>query len=136
VEEAELLVQRDARLVGERDRSDRGGIALPLEQFEQGGEERPSDAAALGLRSEVDAGFDRPAVSGSSAERRARRIAEQPPVFLGDEPRMIARPLTRDPPRHFICARRGLLEADPAVFGVRTIDAGNRRCIIGDREPD
>src|SRR5438105_8332749 len=99
MKEAELLVERDAWLIGQRDGADRGDIALPFENANQGFEKRPADAAALCLRIEIDSGLDRPAIGPPGAECAAGRKAQQPSVLDGDEPRVVARHVARHAPR-------------------------------------
>src|SRR5262249_37913377 len=86
--EAELLVQRDAGVVGKRDPGDRRHHALSLEQIEMGREQLSPETATLRLRRKINAGLRAPAIGRAIAHRRRRGIADDPRVGLGDEPRM------------------------------------------------
>ena len=73
-----------------------------LEQAEERAQENSAKPAALRVRSEVDPGLDRPAVGAPASERRARGIAEQRTILLGDEPRVHPGLVAGEPSSHFL----------------------------------
>jgi hypothetical protein len=83
-------VQRNARVVGERDPGARGVEALIAQQRKQRPIQRPADSAAVVIGGDVHGDVDRPAIGGAVVMARSVRVADHRPAVLGDQPREVA----------------------------------------------
>src|SRR5262245_52048226 len=88
VNEAELLVQRDAGVVGQRDAGDRRAKPTTWQLFEQRIVETAAEAAPNRVRREIHADLGRPVVRGTLAPWSRLRVTDHALAIACHEPRM------------------------------------------------
>jgi hypothetical protein len=120
-------VERDARLVGERDPGDRDLNALARQQREQGSVERAADTPPTPALADVDRHVGGPSIRRTIAVRCRVGIADHPALLRGNEPGVARRELL-DPLGELARIGRALLEGDGRVADERCVD---RRTVCG-----
>lgn len=128
-DETELLVERHASHVRERDPRIRRDIAHRPQRLEENTVHRDSNASAAPLFGYVNRGIDRPTVGGSNVMTAGIRVTDHALLGLGCYPREFSRG-TADPLSELISRWWDQFEGDRRVFDDRRVDRGHRAGVV------